>query len=297
MIASRGEPQGRRSITAAQKHNLMTKLLQTQAGRQKIAATIQEPLRKIRDYQAIGRKAFLIDQLPDGTIPIYDMDPDIPSYVVGEQGDSISVIVKSKRMMVPLFEMASYPKVSFTQVKERRFDIVRRIKTKARVELFRQEDRIIFSLMKAAADRNTINTTIPVSNANFKIETLVEAYARIERHGLRVDKVFMNPQRYVVIRKAGRDWVDFETQRELLRTGYMGNLWGSSIFMSPEVPVDSIFIMTEPEYLGVMPVRIDLTVLPADDPAERQFGWSIFQNLGIGIHNADLGLQQVVITP
>jgi len=285
-----------RRVTAAQKHQLMTRLLGSQAGRQKIAATIQEPLRKLRDYLAVGRKAFFIDELPDGTLPIYDQDPDMPAYVVGEEGDSIMNVVHSKRLMIPLFEIASYPKVPFTQVKERRFDIVRRIKQKSRDGLFRREDQLIFATMKTASSANVLNTLITIPAANFEIGNLADAYATVEQWGLRVDKVFMNPVRYPVIRKAGRDYVDFETQRELLRTGYMGSLWGASIFMSPEVPSDTIFIVTEPEYVGVMPVRIDLTVIPADDPGNRAFGWSVFENLGIGIHYSDHGIQQIVIT-
>jgi hypothetical protein len=285
-----------RRVTAAQKHQLMTRLLSSQTGRQKIAATIQEPLRKLRDYLAVGRKAFFIDELPDGTLPIYDQDPEMPAYVVGEEGDSIMNVVHSKRLMIPLFEIASYPKVPFTQVKERRFDIVRRIKQKSRDELFRREDQLIFATMKTASSANVLNTLITIPAANFEIGNLADAYATVEQWGLRVDKVFMNPVRYPVIRKAGRDYVDFETQRELLRTGYMGSLWGASIFMSPEVPSDTIFIVTEPEYVGVMPVRIDLTVIPADDPGNRAFGWSVFENLGIGIHNSDHGIQQIVIT-
>jgi len=285
-----------RRVTAAQKHQLMTRLLSTAAGRQKIAATIQEPLRKLRDYQAIGRKAFFVDELPDGTLPIYDMDPDVPAYVVSEEGDSVVTVVKGKRMLVPLFELASNPQVPFTQVKERRFDIVRRIKQKARDELFRKEDKLIFAAMTTAAASNVYNATITVANAVFGMDTLATAYSYIERWGLRVDKVFMNPVNYPVIRKAGRDYVDFETQRELLRTGYMGSLWGASIFMSPEVPSNQVFLVTEPEYFGVMPVRIDLTVIPADEPKERAFGWSIFENLGIGIHNSDRGLIAITIT-
>lgn len=285
-----------RRVTAAQKHTMMTKLLSSQAGRSRIAATIQEPLRKLRDYQAIGRKAFYIDELPDGTLPVYDMDVDIPAYVVSEEGDSVAAVVKSKRMLVPLFEIASYPKVPFTQVKERRFDIVRRIKQKARDELFRKEDRLIFQAMKTAASLNVNNATISITTANFTMDAIADAFARIERWGLRVDKIFMNALRYPVIRKAGRDYVDFETQRELLRTGYMGALWGAAIYMSPEVQGDTIYLVTEPEYFGVIPIRIDLTVVPADDPANRAFGWSIFQNIGIGIHNSDHGLQQIVIS-
>lgn len=285
-----------RKVTAAQKHQLMTKLLATQAGRQRIAANIQEPLRKLRDYQAVGRRAFFIDELPDGTLPVYDMDVDTPAYVVGEEADSVQTVVKGKRLLVPLFELASYPTVPFTQVKERRFDIVRRIKQKSRDELFRKEDKLIFAAMKKAATANVLNTSQTVAAASFEIGVMADMFAKIERWGHRVDKIYMNAVNFPVIRKAGRDYVDFETQRELLRTGYLGTLYGASIYMSPEVPADTIFFVTEPEYFGVIPVRIDLTVIPADDPKNRAFGWSVFQNTGIGIHNADYGLQQLIIS-
>lgn len=283
-----------RKVTAAQKHQVMTKLLATAQGRQRIAAQIQEPLRTLRDYQAIGRRAFFVDELPDGTLPVYDMDVDTPAYVVGEEADSILTVVKSKRLLVPLFELASYPKVPFTQVKERRFDIVARIKQKAQDELFRKEDKLIFAAMKKAGTANTQNTASTVAAADFEIGVLADQYAKVETHGLRVDKVFLNAAQFPVIRKAGRDYVDFETQRELLRTGFLGTLWGASLYMSPEVPKDTFFMVTEPEYFGVIPVRIDLTVIPADDPANRAFGWSIFENIGIGLHNPK-GIQQLTI--
>jgi hypothetical protein len=285
-----------RKITAAQKHQLMTKLLGTQAGRQRIAANIQEPLRKLRDYIAVGRRAFFVDELPDGTLPVYDMDVTTPAYVVGEEADSIQTVVKTSRLLVPLFELASYPKVPFTQVKERRFDIIRRIKQKARDELFRAEDTLIFAAFQKAGNANTTNVSVTIPTAQFGMGNIADMFAKIETHGLRVDKIFLNAYQFPVIRKAGRDYVDFETQRELLRTGYLGAVYGASIYMSPQCPANSIYFITEPEYFGVIPVRIDLTVIPADDPANRAFGWSIFQNTGIGIHNADLGLQQLVIS-
>ena len=122
-----------------------------------------------------------------------------------------------------------------------------------------------------------------------------EAFARVERHGLRVDKILCNPNEYRVFRNAGRDYVDFETQRELLRTGFMGSVYGASIFQSVEVPEGYLFVLTEPEYLAVMPVRIDLTVIPADDPVNRAFGWSIFEQIGIGVHNSEYGLNMIQV--
>jgi len=244
-----------KALTAGQKHNLMTKLLATQQGRAKIAASLNEPLRQLRDYVAIGRRAFLIDELPDGTIPVYDMDPDVPAYVVGEEGDSVQVVTKSKRILVPLFELASNPKIPFTQVKERRFDIIRRVKDKAKFELFRKEDTIIFQMMQKAALANTANPPIMLTSAQFNIATMATAFAQVERHGLRVDKIFMNPAQVPVIRTAGRDYLDFETQREILRQGMIGTLWGATIMQSMQVPPGTIFYVTEPEFFGVIPVR------------------------------------------
>lgn len=285
-----------RTVTAAQKNQIMTKLLGSTAGRKKIAASIQEPLRKLRDYVSIGRRALWIDELPDGALPIYDRDVATPAFVVGDEGDSIQALpVEGARMMVPLFEIAAYPKIPFAHVKERRFDIIRRIKQKAKDELFRKEDTIIFQMLQAAATANTDNPSIAVAAANFNMSTIVDAFAGIEKHGLRVDKVFMNPQEFKVFRNAGRDYVDFETQRELLRTGFMGQVYGAGIYMSMQVPRGSLFLVSEPEYLGVMPIRIDLTVIPADVPGDRMFGWSLFCNEGMAVHNT-YGIQQILVS-
>ena len=97
-------------------------------------------------------------------------------------------------------------------------------------------------------------------------------------------------------RKGGNDYFAPETKRELLRTGLMGDIWGAQIYTSPEIAQNAIYLVTEPEYFGVMPIRMDLTVLPADDPKARTFGWSIFQQIGIGIHNPEKGLQKINLT-
>jgi hypothetical protein len=82
-----------------------------------------QPLRLRRDYSAVGRKTFLVEQLPDGALPIYDKDPDVTAFVVGEEGENILAIQKPRRVIFPLFEIASNPEIPLTQIKERRFDL------------------------------------------------------------------------------------------------------------------------------------------------------------------------------
>lgn len=65
------------SVSNTEKQRLISELIATPAGRQKLAASMTQPLRTRRDYTAVGRKTFLVEQLPDGALPIYDKDPDV----------------------------------------------------------------------------------------------------------------------------------------------------------------------------------------------------------------------------
>lgn len=284
-----------KNLTASQRQAKMTKMLLSKQGRNRVAAEISEPLRQLRDYESVGRRAFQIDPLPDGALPIYDKDVETPAFVVGEEGRSIQRVIHGERIMIAPFEIASNPTIPFTQVKERRFDVLNRIKTKTRSEIFRKEDSLIFQSMDAATATNPDNPLISVTAANFNIQTMADAFAEVEKHDHFVDKVFMNAKNYKMLRNAGRDYLDPETQRELLKTGLMGELWGAQVYTSREVPEGSVFVVTSPEYFGVMPVRIDLTVISADRPELRSFGWSIFESIGIGITNTK-GIVGIKIT-
>lgn len=44
--------------------------LSTRDGMQALASSMIQPLRLRRDYQSIGRKTFVVEQLPEGALPI-----------------------------------------------------------------------------------------------------------------------------------------------------------------------------------------------------------------------------------
>lgn len=54
------------------KEQIVAEYLMTKAGRAKLAQSMIQPLRMRRDYTAIARKVFTIQQLPEGALPIYD---------------------------------------------------------------------------------------------------------------------------------------------------------------------------------------------------------------------------------
>ncbi|OHD24549.1 MAG: hypothetical protein A2Y38_08830 [Spirochaetes bacterium GWB1_59_5] len=288
------------NATNAVKQRLIGEYIKTPVGRAKLAASMTQPLRTRRDYAAVGRKTFLVEELPDGALPIYDKDPDVTAFVVGEEGQNIVAITKPRRVIFPLFEIASNPEIPLTQIKERRFDLIERSQDLGRAQIQAAEDERVFSVLDSVATAGfdslpgQINADIPVI-APISGAVLADAFALIERHDLRVARIYMNARDYADIRKFGRDILDIESQATLLKTGLQGVIYGAQVVTSRLVPSGTVYLCCEPEMFGRIPVRTELTVLSADDPKRRVIGFSIFENLGIGAYNPR-GLSRLTVT-
>lgn len=273
------------SVDNQTKNEIIGQYIRTAAGRARLAASMIQPLRRRRDYMSVGRKAFFVESLPDGALPIYDKDPNVTAYVIGEEGQNIVAVAKPKRVHFPLFEIASNPEIQLTEIKQRRFDLIERSVDLAKAEIQAEEDRKVFAVMDAlAADPTNPNPTIPVTG-NLTANALADAFAAVERTDIRVATVFLNAKDYADLRKWDRDTLDIETQAVLLKTGLMATLWGAKLIVSRIVPEGTVYVCGEAEFFGRIPVRTELTVLSADDPKNRTIGFSVFEQLGIGAYN------------
>jgi len=294
-------------------------LLKTAGGRQKLAASLGPSLRRRRDYMSIARKALMVETLPDGALPIYDKEFDVSgsvntdlnggsfveAFVVGEEGGDIVSVTKPKRVTVPTFEIVSNPMIPITQIKERRFDLVARALNLAKAEVGAQEDQYVFQLFdgvaaaaNTAAGTNTNNAIYNIDQtitAPVSVSQMADGFAQVTRHDLSIAYVFFNPRDYADLLKWTQENIDRETQRKLLKTGVMGYLWGATLLQSRKVGYGTFYILSDAEFLGVIPERIPLTVMSADRPDLRQIGFSIFENLGFLIFNPS-GVQRVLIT-
>jgi hypothetical protein len=73
--------------------------------------------------------------------------------------------------------------------------------------------------------------------------------------------------------------------REVLQTGLYAHIWGADVIVSKIVPSGTVFAVADPEFVGVLPVRQDIEVLPADEPKQLKLGWVVSEVIGIGIVN------------
>jgi hypothetical protein len=272
-------------MSIEKKYEILSQHVKTAAGRQRIAASMIQPLRKRRDYTSVGRRAFYVEQLPDGALPIYDKDVDVAAYVIGEEGDNIVSVVKPKRVMFPLFEISANPEIPLTEIKARRFDLIERSVDLGSAEIMAEEDRKIFAIMDAVCDDPTSpNQDINITG-NLTSAALADGFAAIERNDIRVATIFCNAKDYSDLRKWDRDVLDPDSQAQLLKTGIRSGVWGAQLITSRVVPEGTVYICGEPEFFGRMPVRTDLTILSADTPKSRLIGFSMFEQIGLGIFN------------
>lgn len=293
---------GAPSLSDEQRDEMIKQALMTQEGKIALGQAMATPIRRNLDYQGVGRKALVVDPLPQGALPIYDRDIDVAAVVVSSNGSAPESRVFGDRVTIPEFEVVSNPTVRIAEVKRRRFNIVDRAQQKAKQEIQAQEDANIFAALDfAALQENNLVQTDPVGAAvgnslsaiggGLQKSGMLNLKREIDRWDLVTSKYFLNINEFTDILdwesagSGGASAVDPVTQRELLQTGLYGHIFGADIIVSKVVPAGTSYAAADPEFVGVMPVRQDIEVLPADEPKQLKLGWVVSEIIGIGIVN------------
>jgi hypothetical protein len=280
-----------------EKRKIIAKNLKTPTGRKFLAQQMTEPLKQYRDYEAVGRRALLIDQLANGDLPYYDKDIDTTAFTIAEDGASVNQIdTHADRVFTPLFEIPSLIQVPYTQLKQRRYDLETRVQQRTKIDIFRAEDRKIFSMFDAAiTSTRAENPVVVVEREKVTFDVISDVMGLIERHGAnRVTNIFINGRNATIFRKALKDVFEPITVGEIINNGVIGVCLGATIHTSLEVPEDKVYMTAEPEYTGRLVEATPLTVLNADNNESRMIGFSVFEQLGIYVQGTSVaGLQLV----
>jgi len=282
---------GQPSLTNSDKDNLISKAILTQEGKVALAQAMANPIRRNLDYQGIARRVLVIDPLPQGALPVYDRDIDVAAVIVSSNGTAPESRVFSERITVPEFEVVCNPTVRIHEVRRRRFNVIDRAVQKARQEIMAQEDANIFAALDRASQVE--NTLVDLADAGLTKRDLSQIKVSIDAWDLVTSKFFMNIVEFNDILNWGSGGgqgatggdVDPVTQREILHTGVYGHIWGAEILVSKIVPPGTVYGCADPDFVGVMPIRQDVEVLPCDEIRQLKLGWVVNEIIGIGIVN------------
>lgn len=278
-----------KSYNDDQKEAIIAQALETDEGRTALAQAMVEPIRRSLEYQAVGRKLLMVDELPQGALARYERDVAATAYVVSRRGAVPDQIQEGEEIFVPTWEIAANPTIRLAEIKARRFYIVDRAQIKAKEAIQKEEDEQIFNAcINACRNEQNIAQAAPMTTDNIN-----KAFREIEQHDLVCTKMVMHANRYSEIRlfngpggtTASYRFYDEATTREILTTGLFGHLWTADIHVSSRMAVNYVLFVASPDTVGAFPIRQDITVLPADDPKKLRLGWVIYEEVGVAIVN------------
>lgn len=279
------------TVSDSRRDELISRAILTNEGKVALAQAMANPIRRNLDYHGIARRALVVDPLPQGALATYDLDIDVSAVVISSNGSGPESRVYGDRVVIPEFEIFSNPTVRIAEVKRRRFNVIDRAVQKARQEIMAQEDANVFAALDAASTSE--NTAMDIADQGLLKRDLSNIKVQIDRWDLVTTKFFMNINEFNDILKwgsgggqgVGGGEVDPVTQREILQTGLYAHLWGADILVSKIVPAGTVYGCADPEFVGVMPIRQDIEVLPADEPKQLKLGWVVNEIIGLGIVN------------
>jgi hypothetical protein len=278
-----------KKVNADARESQLSELFRTAGGRMQLAASMAQPLRQRMVYGSIARRALRVESLFAGALPVYDHFSG--ARAVDESGQNIITLPRfgsgSNSAIIPFFEVSSNPTILLTQLRERRYDLIERAQDSAFNQLKQNEESLLLRIFNSMTDSSHI------FSGPMTLDIIADSFALIEEHDLRVANFFMNLRGYEAVNRLGNDLIDHNGQRDLIQ-GFPGFLWGAQIILSENIPQGEFYVTAEPEFVGVLPVRTDLTVLPADDPGT--VGWSIFENIGMACHNP-MGVVRITSNP
>jgi hypothetical protein len=247
------------------------------------------------DYEGFIRQVFKTHEVAQGQIISYEKDINVTALIIQEDGQTVETVVKGNRVFPPEFWVTAFPKINMAEIARRQFDIVDRTHDKATFQIMLQEDRAGLALLYGASTLENNQISISSTINKTVLETL---QVEVERHRLLTDKFIMNRTELGDLKK-NINAIDYDpiTSRDILLTGIFASIWGVNIFISAgvdeqgiqnvSVPEGVVFAVTEGRYLGAMPVRISLTMLPADAFVfgKFQYGYLFGEMIGQAVLN------------
>lgn len=255
-----------------------------------VGQELLNPIKEVIDYEGWIRKILAVRPVKQGEVVRYDKDVFVVAWVIGADGQTPESRVGGRFVYPPEFEVTAFPTIELRHIYQAQYDILARTQDRARQAIEFQEDSAGKALLDRAAQ--TVNT--PVAFATLNLAALEAIRYQVERHRLVLDKFLINRQEVSDLVTVLSQEVDPVTQRELIMAGYVGSILNAMIVTSAGtntfevVKPGEVYGVTTPEYLGGMPVRVELFSEPVTQFLEGKAvrGWFWYELIS-----------QVVINP
>jgi hypothetical protein len=221
-------------------------------------------------YQGIVRNVLIEDPVTPGTPVNYDILDDLgQAYIMSPvEGEVRAQIFEGKRIAVQFFRIASFPQVRQEDLMLLRINMVEQAQDFTKQAIMQQEDARLFVLLQAAETDYAVNPDHVVTPNHNVIEasgyftpnSLYTAVAQTDMHMIPSGRVLVQP---MDARDFNRWQIDTTgwAFKDRVVAGETITSFGEFQFQKTiECPQGKMFLVPNPDLLGVMPVLYSLDV-------------------------------------
>jgi hypothetical protein len=294
-----------KAVTASEQQAINAKREQTfnmyfnsPDGLKRIAFAMTAPLKTRLDYVGIGRKLLMVDTIPAGEIPFYDLDmPEFGAVKIAARGQAPVFEQAIKRITIPTFEVTVNEVIKKMELSVRRYDVFNRGKERVAIAMAIAEDDLIFELVDSAVKHQTNQYTTYGASATDIVRKadFATMLGKIAEKQLIAKTYLLGARTQADLLKWDSNDLDQVSLNIQLETGNFGSIFGVRTVVSTRLDqvvnkLDNtvkqpIFALTTPDKLGRIPERKAVEVSIFDNIPKLQYDILGYEILGMSIYN------------
>jgi hypothetical protein len=263
-----------------------------QGGLQRLGAAMIGPIQVRLRYEGIVRNVLLEDPLEKGPVLPYDVLDDLgQAYVMNKTDGEVKITpFEGKQVRPELFRVATFPRIRKEDLYFLRVNAIEFVQDESRQAIMKQEDNHLIGLLSAAiTDYETVTgvsvtQSIGVGNP-LEVVDFYEAVKILELRQIEPKRILINPADL-------RDMYTWDVNvtgwkfKDTVFGGQTITEFGEfTIQKSIIVPQGTIFVLPEPNWLGVMPVMYSLDVEENNNVETFWRGWVMDEMIGMLVLN------------
>jgi len=260
-----------RKLSTAEKQHKMALILSDSAnGIRRLGVGMIGPIQLKLRYQGMIRNVLIEDPVIPGTNVEYEVFDDLgQAYIMsGVDGEVRVTPFEGKRVRVEFFRIASRPAVRKEDLYSFRVNIVEQAQDETKQAILKQEDGRLMVLLQAAVTDYATRADNPTPGAqNVTIAsgpiTPAALYAAVTMTDLREiesSRLLVNPADYRDFYLFPQDQTGWAFKDRVVAGEHITTFGEFQVQRSIMVPQGKIFLLPNPEFLGVFPVLYSLDV-------------------------------------
>jgi hypothetical protein len=285
-----------KKVAHSDKIRVISRILSDEtSGFKRLGVGMIGPIQLKLRYQGITRNVLVEDPVTPGTPVQYDVWDDLgQSYVMsGHEGEVRIQIFEGKRVDISFFRIASHAQIRKEDLLYLRINAVEQAQDETKQSILKQEDARLMIVLQSAlttyATRPdhtvTPNHTVTETSGYFTPASMYTAVAQTDMHELSASRMLVNPIDY-------RDFFRWDINttgwafKDRVVAGETITTFGEFAFQrSIQVPQKTMYLLPEPNFLGVFPVLYSLDVEENHQVDRFLRGWVFDEMISMAILN------------